>query len=221
MTPEQSFTITYHHGSLQDASEPMSSIRNEINLTQVASSSSALQGLPEKADQTFVVYTKIQKMSRNRYVPFGYFNHTTWKIQKDPTVPVAGLPRNQWDKHQFGITTGPGPVWVDLVVNNLDEGSHPFHLVRPYPPPLKHLTTNNSPARPPLLRPSNLQIDHRHRFLRSILRPIHRSISSRFRSREIPRGNRPSSALRPSQRLSPRHGADTKTRLRRPPLPGR
>ena len=61
--------------------------------------------------------------------PLGYFNQTTWKLQQDPPAPLIALPRAKWDKGQFAVTTGPDPVWVDLVVNNLDEGPHPFHLV--------------------------------------------------------------------------------------------
>ena len=33
-------------------------------------------------------------------------------------------------KAQLSISTGPDPVRADLIVNNLDEGLHPFHLVR-------------------------------------------------------------------------------------------
>lgn len=76
-----------------------------------------------------VVYTKIQKMARNHNIPEGYFNQTTWKPQSDPPVPLIGLPRERWDSNQLALSTGPEAAWVDFVVNNLDEGPHPFHLV--------------------------------------------------------------------------------------------
>jgi hypothetical protein len=69
-------------------------------------------------------------MARNKNVPFGYFNHTSWRPQADPPFPLIALHPREWDKNQFSISTGMKPVWVDFVVNNLDEGPHPFHLVR-------------------------------------------------------------------------------------------
>lgn len=115
-------------------SEP--TIRNTINLDDTPSSPSILKDLPPKAQETHVVYTKIQKMARNANVPFGYFNHTSWQTQQDPRVPLIALPRSQWDKNQFSFTTGKETQWVDLVVNNLDEGPHPFHLVSTFLPSL-------------------------------------------------------------------------------------
>jgi hypothetical protein len=69
-------------------------------------------------------------MARYSNKPFGYINQTTWKPQQHPPAPLTTLSRTKWDKNQFTITTGPDSVWIDLVINNLDEGPHPFHLVR-------------------------------------------------------------------------------------------
>lgn len=129
LTPDQSFPIHYLTSKPHDTQVSLPSKRKHLNLEEVSSSPSILSRLPPKASETHVVYTKIQKMARNHNVPFGYFNQTTWKPQKDPPAPLVALPRSQWDANQFAFTTGPGPAWVDLVVNNLDEGPHPFHLV--------------------------------------------------------------------------------------------
>ncbi|CAL5866884.1 uncharacterized protein PFLUO_LOCUS1095 [Penicillium psychrofluorescens] len=133
LTPEQTFLINYLPSSSSPESEAKGkhsepTIRNTINLDDTPSSPSILKDLPPKAQETHVVYTKIQKMARNANVPFGYFNHTSWQTQQDPRVPLIALPRSQWDKNQFSFTTGKETQWVDLVVNNLDEGPHPFHL---------------------------------------------------------------------------------------------
>lgn len=69
-------------------------------------------------------------MARNHNVPFGYFNQTTWKPQQNPPAPLVALPRQHWDSNQFSFTTNPDSEWIDLVINNLDEGAHPFHMVR-------------------------------------------------------------------------------------------
>ncbi|KAJ5089265.1 multicopper oxidase-domain-containing protein [Penicillium argentinense] len=128
LTPDQLFPIYYNGISDPDRMTLVPSIRNKLNIQEIPSSASILATLPEKADETHVVYTKIQKMARNNNSPYGYFNMTTWKPQSDPLVPLIALPRENWDANQFSLTTGPGSRWVDLVVNNLDEGPHPFHL---------------------------------------------------------------------------------------------
>ncbi|PKY09188.1 hypothetical protein P168DRAFT_301744 [Aspergillus campestris IBT 28561] len=80
--------------------------------------------------------------------PYGFFNGTSWLPQREPRVPVAALDRKLWDENQFGVGVpysgsgagddspsaeverdgDSGEQWVDLVVNNLDDGGHPFHL---------------------------------------------------------------------------------------------
>jgi hypothetical protein len=100
-----------------------------INIEQLVSTRTILAALPPKAEQTHLVYTKVEKLSRLHNIPHGFFNRTTWQMQSDPAYPLLGLARNQWDKNQLAIATGDSPVWVDFIVNNLDEGAHPFHFV--------------------------------------------------------------------------------------------
>ncbi|KAH8699074.1 multicopper oxidase-domain-containing protein [Talaromyces proteolyticus] len=99
-----------------------------IDIEKIPSASSVRAILPPKAQQTHMVYTKVEKLSRLANIPHGFFNRTTWKAQSSPPNPLAGLARQQWDKNQLAIVTGSEPVWIDFVVNNLDEGAHPFHL---------------------------------------------------------------------------------------------
>ncbi|KAL1962155.1 hypothetical protein VTN77DRAFT_559 [Rasamsonia byssochlamydoides] len=99
-----------------------------IDISKTPSATSILAPLPPKAQQTHIIYTKIEKLSRLHNIPYGFFNRTTWRPQRDPPFPLIVLAREQWDRNQFAVWTGPQPVWVDLVVNNLDEGGHPFHL---------------------------------------------------------------------------------------------
>ena len=130
MTPEQTFPIHYRSNAASSETQfSTPAVRRTINLDKVPSAPSVLQRLPARAQQTQVVYTKIQKMARNHNIPEGYFNQTTWQPQSEPPVPLIGLPRERWDSNQFAFSTGSDAVWVDLVVNNLDEGPHPFHMV--------------------------------------------------------------------------------------------
>ena len=100
-----------------------------MDLAEVSSSGEVLASVPTTADKTFVVYTKIEKLAKNSNKPYGFFNHTSWRPQAEPPLPLVALTRSEWDRNQLVISSGPDPAWVDLVVNNLDEGSHPFHMV--------------------------------------------------------------------------------------------
>lgn len=92
------------------------------------------KNLPEKADTILVLYTATQKLSHLHNVPHGFINQTTWKPQETPQGPLISLSREQWDENQFvpkidtSAFAGLDRLWVDVVVNNLDDGGHPFHL---------------------------------------------------------------------------------------------
>ncbi|OCL10556.1 multicopper oxidase [Glonium stellatum] len=88
------------------------------------------QPFPQNANQTLVIYTTTLKLARLSNVPHGFMNHTSYKPQSNPPQPVISLPREAWDKNQFipYISTPTEPIWVDIVINNLDDGGHPFHL---------------------------------------------------------------------------------------------
>jgi len=81
-----------------------------------------------------VLYTKTMKLSRFNHRPKGFMNHTSWQPQSSPRLPLLSLPRSLWDGNQLipwikasGAENGQSG-WVDVVLNNLDDGGHPFHL---------------------------------------------------------------------------------------------
>jgi FtsP/CotA-like multicopper oxidase with cupredoxin domain len=71
----------------------------------------------------------------------GFINRTTWNPQ---TPPLLSLPRSEWDDHRLipwiplpsspnsnandGTDDSHNATWVDIIINNLDDGSNPFHL---------------------------------------------------------------------------------------------
>ncbi|KAE8387279.1 multicopper oxidase-domain-containing protein [Aspergillus alliaceus] len=120
LTPTQTIPIASSYSPLPE-NLPQDS---QIDLHNTPSTPSLLSQLPEKASQTHVIYTKIQKLSINHNIPNGFFNRTSWRPQSQP---LNTLPRNKWDENQFSFAT-EAAGWIDLVVNNLDEGGHPFHL---------------------------------------------------------------------------------------------
>ncbi|PGH12270.1 hypothetical protein AJ80_06784 [Polytolypa hystricis UAMH7299] len=102
--------------------------KTHIDMAEISSSASVLSALAPQADKLFVVYTKITQLAKHANEPWGFFNQTSWRPQADPPAPLIKLSQSQWDGNQFAISTGREAVWVDFVVNNLDEGAHPFHL---------------------------------------------------------------------------------------------
>jgi hypothetical protein len=112
--------------------------------------------LPE-ADESVVLYVATQTLQKYsaalpidfgqnaltqlfwiELIPFGFVNHTSWKPAL--TRPLLGLDKSHrdakdWGPDQLVVSVGKDTKtrWVvDLIVNNLEVGDHPFHLVR-YP----------------------------------------------------------------------------------------
>lgn len=83
---------------------------------------------PNTANMTIMLYSATQILSHLDNVPHGFLNHTTWK---PASTALIATNRTDWDKNQFVplIPYNPNqPLWVDIILNNLDEDSHPFHL---------------------------------------------------------------------------------------------
>lgn len=101
----------------------------DLDNVKSANDQSAL--MPATADTAIVLYAITQKLSHLRNKPRGFINNTSWRPGVEPPGPLISLQREQWDKNQFvpRISYAPGePLWVDIVLNNLDEEDHPFHL---------------------------------------------------------------------------------------------
>jgi hypothetical protein len=87
-----------------------------------------IREIPDKADQTLALYVKTELLAHLDYEPVGFINHTSWKPQ---TPPLLGQSPSSWDKNQlvpFVSISPDNPKWVTIVINNLDDGAHPFHL---------------------------------------------------------------------------------------------
>lgn len=81
--------------------------------------------LTRKPDQTIVIYVKTQIESHLGNAPAGFINHTVWGPQ---TPPLLSLSRSSWDDNQLVPYIAPDATAIELVINNLDDGAHPFHL---------------------------------------------------------------------------------------------
>jgi hypothetical protein len=82
-----------------------------------------------------LIYVKTLKLAINSNHPMGFINRTSWAPQD---IPLLSLPREEWDEKQLvpkipffkgiDLKGGGEDTWVDVIINNLDDGSHPFHL---------------------------------------------------------------------------------------------
>lgn len=131
LRPNQSFSV---FASSTNTSVPgPSAIRSDSKhySLSTATAYSPYISLPEKAQQTILLYTKTQKLSIDNNHPIGFMNRTSWSPQSYPPFPLLSLPRSQWDKNQlipYIPFTPSSPLWIDIIINNLDDGAHPFHL---------------------------------------------------------------------------------------------
>ncbi|KAG0041838.1 hypothetical protein BGZ83_001242 [Gryganskiella cystojenkinii] len=79
------------------------------------------------ADVTYTLDVSTQILTKKR-IRFGYMNTTTWvPLKSTTTLNQANRGVTQFTSSQFVIPLNMTQV-VELVINNFDEGSHPFHL---------------------------------------------------------------------------------------------
>ena len=128
LTSTQTFPIE-NPKKLHGRRRPGASSTHDTNATfdlTTAVGPEMMEPMPQYAGQTIVVYTHIDMLAHHDHVPMGYMNRTNWIPQAEPLIY---LPREQWDDHQFMPRVEATGEWVDIVVNNIDDKGHPFHLV--------------------------------------------------------------------------------------------
>ena len=166
LQPLQSFPVTVTGVSSPASNTVASIISDQINLQTVASPVETIpqfpaDDFPPSEQSTFVIYTTTMKLAKHHNIPMGFINRTSWSEQSSPPGALISLPRDQWDKKQLvplinvSSDNHEGPNsdlsfnnsndWITLVINNLDDGGHPFHLhgysfyvISIYPHPLEH-----------------------------------------------------------------------------------
>jgi len=127
LTTTHQFPVSWTHQS--DLLANVSEVESErFDLEELKPELQQSSLMPREANHTIVLYTMTQKLSHLDNVPHGMINNTFWKPQDKP---LNALHRDERDKSLL-IPAIPfdsaHPLWVDIVVNNLDEEGHPFHL---------------------------------------------------------------------------------------------
>lgn len=97
-------------------------------------------GIHKEPAETALLYTSLAINNFRHDEPWGEVNHTSW-VWKDPKAkPLLAINRDEWadgTEQANTLRTFRAPWyrdgqdrWIDLVVNNVDDKGHPFHLVR-------------------------------------------------------------------------------------------
>lgn len=130
LTPTQSFPISSSLKPKKQArrSEDKEDEEDELlPFFPLANASGPTITMPSAANKTILLYTKIEILSEFHNIPKGFINRTSWEARADQT-PLLALDRSSWDE-AFVPRIGPEMgMWVDIVLNNMDDRGHPFHL---------------------------------------------------------------------------------------------
>ncbi|KAF4947150.1 hypothetical protein FGADI_10606 [Fusarium gaditjirri] len=131
LNPTQSFSIfrsSTKGSSNEPVPRPLEQDETQVLDSQNLQAATKVSDLPPKAEQTILLYAKVEKLAHMDYAPVGFINHTSWTPQ---TPPLLAQNRTSWDENQFVPYVGVSynkPKRVDIIINNLDDGAHPFHL---------------------------------------------------------------------------------------------
>ena len=140
LNPVQSFPVYLTH-----LSPPTVNASNETSLTNrdipivphfdlsAATSlhpvSPELSPLEPSITKTMVLYTTTLMLAHQNNVPMGYINHTSWRSSASPLI---SSPRNFWENGTqlvpFVPSSSSSNDFMDIVINNIDDSGHPFHL---------------------------------------------------------------------------------------------
>jgi hypothetical protein len=103
--------------------------KSGFNLADASGPTLPAGSIPNIVDRTFLLYTKVTILSEFGNIPKGFINRTSWEEPSSNAAPLLELSRPEWGDN-FIPWIGPGTdKWVDVVLNNMDDKGHPFHLV--------------------------------------------------------------------------------------------
>lgn len=129
LTPTQAFPIRLAQDDGVDNAHSAGKHQETLDLRVLAGSEITSTDMPRIADKTFVLYSTISYLAINENRPRGYINHTSWTLGVSNGLPFLALDRPNWRfDPKFLIPLSGGGQWIDVVLNNLDDKGHPFHL---------------------------------------------------------------------------------------------
>jgi len=127
LTPEQEFVITGDVAASEYGSKP-ASLLEDLDLAVAKGDRLPKDFIPEQVDQVLLLYSTISYLARYENRPKGFINHTSWP-RPSTDLPLLSTSREHWPSERAPfipqVTAGS---WTDIVLNNLDDKTHPFHL---------------------------------------------------------------------------------------------
>lgn len=100
-----------------------------INLAAINGPSNDSSGAIMEAEETVLLYATISYLTEYEYRPKGFINHTSWNPSDHSSSPLLAIERKDWpDDPKPLIVKVQHGRWVHIVLNNLDDKGHPFHL---------------------------------------------------------------------------------------------
>ncbi|KAK5710203.1 hypothetical protein LTR17_019093 [Elasticomyces elasticus] len=127
LSPTQHFPLQIGNALLALPSSDVA-LDSLIDLASASGSSLANAEMPEKADTTILLYSTISYLAEYENRPKGFINRTSWDLS-DIQTPLSDLARSEWPSHVDALILSVHQgSWVDLVLNNMDDKGHPFHL---------------------------------------------------------------------------------------------
>ena len=145
LTLIQSFPLLWKERESDNSSPETTHERPNATSNFLLSEASGISQWPgsdpsERSIEKAVLYTAMQIRSSFNNQPVGIVNHSSWMIADSKAKPLLALDPNEWSK----ATKQSNPIqklqvpwykqtgedrWVELVLNNMDDTGHPFHLV--------------------------------------------------------------------------------------------
>ncbi|KUJ20809.1 uncharacterized protein LY89DRAFT_611217 [Mollisia scopiformis] len=80
------------------------------------------------SSQTILLYTKVEILAEYSNIPKGFINRTSWNEHPPDEPPMINWNRQGWDERFVPQIKSSDDEWVEIVLNNMDEKGHPFHL---------------------------------------------------------------------------------------------
>lgn len=140
LTRVQSFPLQWTHSSTKHR---RSKARDKLKIYNMAKAEGSIipetSPLHKQPTETALLYTSLGINSYKNDEPWGELNRTSW-VWKDPRArPLLAMDKKTWEtgtEQANHLRTFRVPRyeagedrWLDLVVNNIDDKGHPFHLV--------------------------------------------------------------------------------------------
>ncbi|KAL9086629.1 MAG: hypothetical protein Q9165_007072 [Trypethelium subeluteriae] len=117
------------NGSMSSDGVPIVPYFDLSTATSLHPASPELSPLEPSTAKTMVLYTTTLMLAHQNNVPMGYINHTSWRSSSSPLI---SSPRGFWENGTQLVPYLPYSSshtdFVDIVINNLDDSGHPFHL---------------------------------------------------------------------------------------------